>query len=419
MYKAIFVLVPSFSDSAWLNNKMMQITKSFIGITNKGYPIEVVESYNDINKFLSEAEFLIVATAGTVILEPDHIWNKIHSIPDDIGLHANLIQHQGDITPYFHEQFFIIRTSAFNELNFNEGHNICKHLSRSIDDMHGGWAPLYITLEDRTVKRYDQFGTKIIEQCLENGYSVYNWDQDWRYPADRLRSSLPSRGFCYPKRYTDHFANALKTLTIDKELDEAQELFINLINELLEFNVLNAWNFEEPLKFGHLETVIAPATGFLAEITALNAGCNNLILYDVNHNNIEFKKHLYSNWNGNNYEEFVLDWCKDKSISIEPLMESDLTFSETFKKDTVSRLFPVWNEWRENVNIEFLNLDLIKNIDEILKLVNNDTLLYTSTILSVYPMTHIRYDQEKINETKEKIINVIKSYNNSYWRDSG
>ena len=59
----------------------MQITKSFISITNNdGYPIEVVDSYYDIEKYLDKAELIVVATAGTVILEPDHIWNSIHNI---------------------------------------------------------------------------------------------------------------------------------------------------------------------------------------------------------------------------------------------------------------------------------------------------------------------------------------------------
>ena len=60
MHKAIFVLVPSFSNSAWLNDKMMQITKSFISITNNdGYPIEVVDSYYDIEKYLDEGSNII------------------------------------------------------------------------------------------------------------------------------------------------------------------------------------------------------------------------------------------------------------------------------------------------------------------------------------------------------------------------
>lgn len=416
MYKAIFVLVPSFSDSAWLNNKMMQITKSFISITNKGYPIEVVESYDAINQFLDKAEFIVVATAGTVILEPDHIWSKLHSIPDNVGLLANLLQHQTDITPYFHEQFFIIRTAAFRNLNFNNGHSIGKELCRSIEDMHGGWAPLFITLKNKNVKRHNKFGTQLIEECLENNYVVSNWDADWRYPKDRLRQQLPSRGFCYPTRVTRKFEKALKSLTVEEGLDDAQSLFIKLINELLEFNVLNAWHFEEPVKFGYLDTVISPATGFLGELIALNAGSKNLILYDTNSNNIEFKKHLYEHWDGKDYNSFVLEWCKDKEIAIEPLMDSDLEISNLYKENVEARLFLKWKEWKNNTHVTFLEINLLDNTQEFLDLIKDDTLLYTSTILSRYPMTHIKYSEEEIKNTKEKIIKTINKYSNSFWR---
>lgn len=416
MHKAIFVLVPSFSNSAWLNDKMMQITKSFISITNNdGYPIEVVDSYYDIEKYLDKAELIIVATAGTVILEPDHIWNSIHNIPPNIGLMAHLLQKDADTTPYFHEQFFILRSSAFKNLNFNEGYAKGKYLRRSIEDMHGGWAPLYVTMEDNVVTRHDKFGTKIIEQCLENNFSVSNWNEDWRYPPNRLRTHLPARGYCYPLQNTNRFENALKSLTITEGLDNAQELFIELINDLLEFKVLNAWHFEEPPMFLNMDTVISPATGFVGEMTALNANSNTLVLYDTNSYNIEFKKHLYTNWNGKDYDTFVLDWCKDKDILIEPLMESDLMFSNSLKNDTVQNFFPVWNTWRKNANISFIHIDLIKDTDKITKFMKDDTLLCTSTILSEYPMTHLQYSNQDIKLAIQKIENTKIKYNNCHW----
>tara|TARA_R110000782_G_scaffold252420_1_gene340227 strand:+ start:5441 stop:6652 length:1212 start_codon:yes stop_codon:yes gene_type:complete len=398
----------------------MQITKSFIHITNnKNYPVKVVDSYHDIEKFLNKAELLVVVTAGSVILEPGHIWNKLHSIPDDVGLLANLLQHDYDITPYFHEQFFILRTAAFKNLDFSESHSIGNLLQRSVEDMHGGWAPLYVTLENITVKKDNKFGTKLIEQCLENNFSVRNWDTEWRYPPNRLRQNLPSRGFCYPTRSTSKFESALKNLKVEEGLDEAQELFITLANELLEFKVLNAWNFEMFPKFKNLETVISPATGFLGEMTALTSQSKNLILYDTNPYNIEFKKHLYANWDGNDYDKFVLDWSKDKSISIEPLIESDLEFSNLIKKETIEQLFPIWINWRKSINLILLKVDILEDLDKILEHVKDNTLLYTSTIFTIYPMTHIRYSEQDILLTTEQIKNTVSKYNNCFWNGTG
>jgi len=420
MYKAIFILVPSCSSSDWLNDKMMQITESFIHITNnENYPVNIVNSYDDIEKYLDQAELLVVVTAGTVILEPDHIWNKLHNIPTDVGLLANLLQYQEDTAPYFHEQFFILRTAAFKQLDFSEGYTIGKLLQRSIEDMHGGWAPLYITLKEMAVEKYNKFGTRLIEQCLENNFSVRNWDTNWRYPDNRFRQNLPSRGFCYPTRSTSKFENSLKNLRIEEGLDESQELFITLIKDLLEFKVLNAWNFESPPKFGSLETVISPATGFLGEMTALTSQSKNLILYDTNSFNIEFKRHLYDNWDGHNYDKFVLDWSKDKGILIEPLMESDLSFSNLIKKETIEQLFPIWDSWRKSINLTLLKVDILDNLDKVLEYINDDTLLCTSTIFTIYPITHICYSKEDILLATEKIENTVSKYNNCFWQSTG
>lgn len=398
----------------------MQITESFIHITNnENYPINIVNSYDDVGNYLEQAELLVVVTAGTVILEPDHIWNKLHSIPTDVGLLANLLQYQEDTAPYFHEQFFILRTAAFKQLDFSEGYTVGKLLQRSVEDMHGGWAPLYITLEEMSVEKYNKFGTRLIEQCLENNFSVRNWDTDWRYPDNRLRQDLPSRGFCYPTRSTREFENSLKNLRVEEGLDEAQELFITLIKDLLEFKVLNAWNFESPPKFKFLETVISPATGFLGEMTALTSQSKNLVLYDTNSFNIEFKRHLYDNWDGHDYDKFVLDWSKDKGILIEPLMESDLIFSNLIKKETIKQLFPIWDSWRKSINLTLLKVDILDNLDKILEYINDDTLLCTSTIFTIYPITHICHSKEDILLATEKIENTVSKYNNCFWQSTG
>ena len=73
----------------------MQITKAFISILNlDNAPVEVVDTYNDINNYLDKADYLVVSTAGNVIIERDHLYNKIHSIPSTVGLVAHLLQFE-------------------------------------------------------------------------------------------------------------------------------------------------------------------------------------------------------------------------------------------------------------------------------------------------------------------------------------
>jgi len=397
MLKAIFIIVPSYSNNSWLDSKMMQLTKSFIAILNiDNYPVEIVENYDDINQFLDKAELLIVSTAGNIIIEKNHLRNKIFSIPDTVGLLAHLLQYNGDQTPYMHEQFFIIRTKAFKTLNF-------KQLKRSQEDMHDGHAPLFLTLEDG----YINFGTFVIEECLVNGYEVRNFDNDWRYPKTAtnyiaLEQQLPSRGYCYPKDNSDLFASALKELTLCNGLNESQQLLILGFKKVLEFNVLNAQQTETLYNCNPAETVICPATGFLAEAVAIKAGASDIIIYDKNPNNIEFKKHLYKNWDGINYIKFAQDFATKHNLSIEPSFDSDIENAKTQLEET-NIIISNWVNWKDSVKITFVCCDLVKQIDQFQ--LNNNTLIHTSSILTMYPLSAISYDQDEIESVRQIIYN--------------
>lgn len=423
MHTIIFIITPSVTESKWLNDKMMQLTKSFISILNKQnkYPVEFIDNHYDINNFLKKAEYLIVASAGNIILDPDHIWNQIHSIPDDIGLLGNLIQHTHDSTPYLHEQFFIIKTSAFTHLSFEQEETIGIELLRSKESMHGDWAPLEITLGNNLVDRSDRFGTKLIEHCLSRNHKVKNYDHNWRYSELGNQylagETLPSRPYCYPEKKSKNFEIAMRKLDIVDDLDPAQVTVINLMKKLLNYNVLNTWHYEQSPQYTNIDKIICPATGFLSEIAALNASSSQIIFYDINKNNIEFKKSLYKNWNGKNYDEFVLNWSKDRNIVIEPAFDFERTLSQKFITETETKLFPIWTDWKSKMSFDFIHVDLIKDHDKILSLVSNNTILYTSTILSTFPMSHILYTQQEIDSVREK-LKKITNFNNTYWLES-
>ena len=397
MLKAIFIIVPSYSSNSWLNEKMMQLTKSFIAILNiDNYPVEVVQTYNDINHFLNKADLLIVSTAGNIIIEKTHLRNKIYSIPANVGLLAHLLQYQGELTPYMHEQFFIIRTSAFRSLNF-------KQLTRSREDMHGGHAPLFLSLEDSNIN----FGTFVIEECLVNGYEVRNFDQDWRYPKQAnsyliLDKPLPSRGFCYPMNNSDLFARALKELTVYDGLDDSQQLLISGFKKILDFNVLNVQQTEMIHNCDSATTVICPATGFLAENVARKSGASSIIIYDKNPNNIEFKKQIYTNWDGNDYLKFAYEFAKSRGLSIEPSFNEDKKNAEDTLPETLA-LISTWQEWKKTVNVIFVCCDIIRDIDQFD--LNSNTIIHTSSILTMYPLSAISYEQQEIDSVRQKIYN--------------
>ena len=406
--KVIFIIVPSCSNNSWLDAKMMQITKAFIGILNlDNAPVEIVESYADINNYLDSADYLVVSTAGNVIIERDHLYHKIHSIPSSVGLIGHLLQFEENETPYFHEQFFIINTQAFEYLDFNNYTGQGPALVRSKEDLHDGHAPLYITLGSQT-ELSGKFGTKIISDCLQAGYEVRNFDQDWRYPdlandyVTLEGHRLPTRGYCYPKLNTELFAMCLQDMTVRPGLDEAQVLFISAVNKILEFNVLNYWQYDDAPLVHYADSIVCPATGFLAELLAEYSEAKRIVFYDINRHNLEFKKHLYAHWDGNNYEAFAKDWADAHGLALEPTFGLDMEKSIGPMIRTKLDIFSKWNEWR-NIPIECVHIDLVKDIDKLLTYVDDNCILHTSTILGIYPFTAIVHSEEDIESAILKI----------------
>jgi len=417
MSKVIFIIVPSCSNSEWLNDKMLQMTSAFIATLNiADYPVYTVNDYNDINQYLDQADFLVVSTAGNLIIERDHVWNKIHDIKKDIGLITYLLKFKNDITPYMHEQFFIINTKAVSsvDLSFNYKEDNGVEIMRSVEDMHEGNSPLYVNLGEKIVKRQLKFGTKLIEDCLLNGYKVQNFDKSWRYPEvendyvklDNYR--LPSQGYCHPKKSTETFEYCLKTLTLSPELDEAQTIFITLIKKILDFNVLNVWQYDQAPKLEGYQHVLAPATGFLGELSAYNCGIRKITFYDKNVNNIEFKKDLYKYWDGKNYDEFAAAWAKQRNLAIEPSFEIDRQNAEKNINLTHQHIFKDWQDWKNSVSLEFISDDLIGS-KLIMESIIDKTIIYTSTILGIYPFTAIAHSKEAIEKTKQEILQRIKA----------
>ena len=411
MYKVIFIIVPSCSKSEWLNDKMMQITEAFISITNKKLcPTIVVKDYNNINQFLDKAELIVVSTAGVVVIEPDHLWNKINNFPDDVGLMAHILKHPQDITPYIHEQFFIINTRAVDTINltFDGYYNTDIELIRSDEDMHGGHAPLYVTLGDEEVYRYNQFGTDLIEHVLKNKYKVMNFDQNWRYPLEQntyitAKERLPSKGFCYPTISTGIFEQSLKDLTSYPGLDQAQDTFIDAVNRILKFSVLNAWQYDMTPDVSYADTVICTANGFLAELIAYHSQATHIVFYDKNPNNLRFKQYLYAEWDGNDYDLLVDDWAKEYQLAVEPTFDHEKQQSNLLKDEINLCVLNDWKNWCNTVNVKFVQCDLVTDIDMLLEEAVGQTILHTSTILNIFPFTAIVHDRDAIENTKETI----------------
>lgn len=428
MSKVIFIIVKSYFESNWLNNKLLQLTNAFISVTNHHdtYPIFIVDSYNDLNFYLDKADLLIVSTAGTIIVDSDHIWDKIHSFDYTIGLMGHIVNYDIDTELGLHKQFFIINTKAYKNLNFEENTYERYELNRSEEDVHGGWAPLFATLGNKIVKKKDIFGTKLIYDCLISGYKSYNFDMDWRYPEKRslyyqdtdelLFKEIPTRFYLYPENNTKNLEKALKEFKLnDGLIEQGQRIFIKLMLPFKDMKLLNVWHWDTiNSKLPKKDIVICTANGFQAEMFAVNSECKKILFYDFNIYNIEFKKDLYQNWDGNNYEEFAYNWAKKNNCRVEPIRVSDQKTSNIHLDFINSNILNDWKKWKSSVKVDFIHCDVISSINTILDNIVENSLLSTSTILNIYPISALFHDIEEINITRSLIQNKIQE-SNSIW----
>lgn len=413
---------------------MLQITQAGQDQLSLGnYPLVTVNNYEEINDYLDKADWLFVETAGDFIIHRDHLWNKIHSLTDDIGLMGHIMWYPEEHLPHLHDQCFIINTRAFPKgLNFSSYQDYGSNFARGSGDMNCGHAPLSVYLTESKIERDMKFGTAIMEQALEHGYKVVNFNEDWRYPEknlnfipiddivnelgfDKQRYRLPARGHFYPKINPSLFESCLKSLTLNDDLDESQKMIIAIIKKSLNFKSLNVWHWDHHPPHIQADTVISPANGLLGENMALTSNAKKIIFYDLNPNNIDFKKDLYNNWDGNDYQSFAINWAKERKISVEPDLDSAQQEAEKYQINN-QRILENWDHFK-NLKKEFYNFDIISNIDFLLDNFSN-CFLHTSTILNCYLISQVLHDKKEINDVRNKIKNKCITTNSTWYENT-
>lgn len=432
MSKVIFITVQIYTESIWLNSKMLQITRAGqYQLSDKNYPVVVVKNYDEINQYLDQADWLVIETAGDVIINRDHLWNKIHTLTEDIGVMGHIIWYPDEKIPHLHDQCFIINTKAFKKLNFENYSDYGPKFVRGPGDMNCGHAPLSVYLGEFKEERTMIFGSSIMEDALLNGFRVTNFDEGWRYPRenfkfisiedlvedlgfDTSRYRLPARGHFYAKIRSKNFEHCLKTLTLNDDLDESQVMIISIIKKALEFNYLNVWHWDNHPPHVQASTVISPANGLLGESMTLTSNAKKIVFYDLNPNNINFKQALYKEWDGKDYAKFAEEWVYKNQIFFEPHLDS--AQQESLKYQGMND--KILNNWSyfKNLEVEFYNFDMISNIDIILEKMDH-ALLHTSTILNYFLISNVLHDQEKIN-TVRNLIEKKCLTSNSIWYES-
>lgn len=417
--------VRSCTNNSWIDSKMLQLTQACQQWWSDGlYDLTVIDNYADINNYVEQYDWIVVQGAGDIITDRDYLQYKLETIDPSIGIVAHLLWYQHeDNCPYIHHQCFIINTKAIkNFITFNNDTDRGKCLVRSTEDLHDGHAPLSVCYGEEIIDRNKKFGTNLILEVLDNGYLVQNFDLSWRFnPARTLEGSeelqmslkdfkfpsIPTRGYIWPEIETEQYQIALETLEINESLDPLQKSVIQLFKESLNYNFLNVIHWDEFTTTKTFECVIAPANGMLGETMALVSHAKKIIFYDINKHNIEFKKFLYNEWDGSDYYKVAETYARNKNLKIEPSTENGVAESLKSRKD-VDNILQNWDYFR-SLDVEFLHIDLIKDIDEIISKINQPTLIHTSTIMTYFIFSHISHTSEVIRTSRFKLEEKIKN----------
>lgn len=425
--KVLLCLVRSYIKNPWMKNKAIQLTRACQQWWSDGsYDLVEVDNFVEINNYTKKYDWIVVQSAGDIITDRDYLREKLENIDSDIGLIAHILWYKNeDNCPYIHHQCFIINCKAIkNTITFTNKSDIGKSFIRSEEDLHAGHAPLSVWYGEETIKRDKKFGSDLIIEVLDNGYKVQNFDLSWRFNPDRNNQdllhiidnlnfpSVPTRGYIWPELESDHYETALKKLEVSEFLDPLQNAVIQLFANLLKYNDLNVIHWDQFPSLSDSNCVIAPANGLLGESLFLHSKSKKIVFYDINKNNIEFKKLLYSEWNGKDYFDFAYRYAKDNNLNIEPSTENGMSEATKSRKD-LDKIFQNW-KLIKSVEKEFLHLDIINDCDQIISRIENNTVIHTSTIFTYYIQSSINHDQEEINAAIKKLKNKIKE-TNSKW----
>lgn len=425
--KVLLCLVRSYIKNKWMSKKASQLTRACQKWWSDGsYDLAEVDNFVEINNYIDKYDWIVVQAAGDIIADRDYLRQKLENIDNETGLIAHILWYKDeDNCPYIHHQCFIINCKAIkNTVTFTNKKDTGKSFVRSDDDLHNGHAPLSVWYGDTIIERNKKFGSDLIIEVLNNGYKVQNFDMSWRFNPQKNDNevagiisklnfpSIPTRGYIWPELESDHYEQAFKTLESNEFLDPLQNTIIQLFKNLLNYNDLNVIHWDKFPQVENADCVISPANGLLGESLCLHTNAKKIIFYDINKNNIEFKKHLYTNWDGNNYFKFAYDYANEKNLKIEPSTLNGL--EESLKsRDDLDKLLQNWDHIK-SVEKEFLNVDIIQDCDQLISKIGNNTLIHTSTIFTYYLQSNIIHDEETIKSAVDALRQqIIKT--NSTW----
>jgi len=237
----------------------------------------------------SGAGTILFVDSGTVFTDWAQWLQELQKYP-----HYGLIGHivwktDRDFYPWLHEQCWLIDQDLLAALDFSS-----KNLSypcpvRSEKNIHDDYTPLYLKpdLDSKCQHESVHFTQVMIAAQLARGRSVINWHQ-------KIRSI---------KHYL-HARNPLQNQIWEASRKEYLDLAEN------QFWILN----NEAIQFYHGRHQLSPAAGLHWILNICQPSIQEMDIIDISNRQIEFARHLWTNWDGKDYGQQVVDFIRTNQL---------------------------------------------------------------------------------------------------------
>jgi hypothetical protein len=195
----------------------------------------------------------------------------------------------------------------------------------------------------------------------------------------------------------------------------SQELIIAIFKKAHQFasnQVVNVLHWDSSPNINFAGRVICTAGGLLGETLAQQTNAKSIVFYDINPNTLDFKRSLYTDWDGVDYIAYANKWAEDRNLIVEPRWEKAQQLSAT---QDIKQILDNWDYYK-SLDVKFVHCDLVVDPTAITDYIVDDTILHTSNILNYYLPTAIAHTTEEIEQARD-IINRKITETNSNWTE--
>jgi hypothetical protein len=279
-------------------------------------------------------------------------------------------------------------------------------VERSKENFHDDYTPLWIKNTGETFTWYNNHvpkqnnagtgefyslcpGWKFIVQAYKHNMTIHNWDQ-------KIRSK---RTYYYPEEKSDILWQAIKDKKQDKQITNYnQKQFLQLIEQGVQEQIwlLNSEDMYLQNEGKQYSTIALPASGFKF-LDSFHSNAikpdGTLILYDFNPLAIQWMEHIY-NSKSDTIHDILLNYKGDtqhfkwfgnnRRFVNADVLTNDRSFQQGLKltNEYFNNNTTKYIEQFRKQNVKFIQVDLIKNPEDLLQDIKGDSLIHISNIFS-------------------------------------